>query len=98
MQYTANKSDMQIKESKEVIQRTIESIEKKIKLEIKNGLAQVKGSYLNDESNIEAKGLDSGGYGQEYMQSMLNRKVDNQDFNSILNTKTSKKDTQMMYE
>ena len=76
----------------------MENFEKKIRIEIKNAVASVKGSYLNDESNTDGKGGDGSGYGQEYIQSTLGQKVNIQDFNRIINTKTNKKDTVMIYD
>lgn len=52
----------------------MENFEKKLRTEMKNAVAAVKGSYLNDESNADGKGGkggDGSGYGQEYIQSTL---------------------------
>ena len=84
----------------------MESLEKKVKAEIKIAALNIKGSYLNEESMAEGKNVSGGCSGSghpgdassEYFESMLSRKVDKQDFNAFLNSKTSKKDTQMIYD
>ena len=53
-----HKNDQKIKENSEQIQKAIDTIEKKVKSEVKTATAKLKGSYLQDESKAESTAVN----------------------------------------
>lgn len=85
-----------------MINKAVEQINKKVSQEIQKSFLQLKGSYL-DESHSAIDMLKSPNLGgekqsQNSLEILLDRKVDQMDFNNMLNTKSNKKDTQIMNE
>lgn len=67
--------------------------------EIQRSFNEIRGSYLDDSNNgpdALNQMLGGGDRNSNQYMNMLNRKVDQIDFNKIMSTKTNIKETSMM--